>query len=379
MSAIEGVLCAGVLGSMVWIALIDAREFVIDTYLLLVLMVFGVLWQVFGRSGEVVAEGFWVPAIGAAMGAGCVLIQIGVARALGKRWPIFGGDSLLLGVFGWILGPVGLGWCLVIGAVCAVAHRVCLQRKRGRSVLRGYCPLAPGLTAGAVAVFLWLNAGMSLAQEAEPRAESPAPLSATESVLVDGVILPVDIAAIEVAVDWHKPLSFAAAVRRISQASGVVVEIEERPSRVAGGAVKLEEPAMLLMLFKGVLGDLVNEVSRRTGYEWTWRDGTLVFFRYWDTEHAPVVAEVKGSWLVDSNLYPTVRDVLGNWAKQVGWSVVWKAEHEYSVNADAAYSGEFLRAVDLLFADPGIRRSLVVSAYRQNRQLVVEDAGAIRR
>ena len=58
---------------------------------------------------------------------------------------------------------------------------------------------------------------------------------------------------------------------------------------------------------------------------------------------------------------------------------MWKAAHEYAVTADAAYSGEFLLAVDLLFADPGIRRSLVVTAYSANLQLVVEDAGAIRR
>ena len=379
MSAVEAVLAAGVIAVMLAIAAVDARRFVIDPRLVAALLAAGLLWQVFGAGETVVARGFWFPALGAALGVAAVVLQIAVARAAGRRWPLFGGDALLLGAFGWVLGPLGLGWSLVIGSVCAVAHRVCLQRRRGRSVLRGYCPLAPGFTAGALAVFVWLNAGMSLAQESGDAGSEAAPLRATESVVVEAQALPLEVAEREVSVEWHDPLAFAVVVRRIAQVSGVPVQVEERPSRVAGGAVELGEPDMVQLLFKGPLGALVDEVSRRTGYEWTWRDGTLVFFRYWDSEHVGGVRDVLGSWVVDKDLYPTVRQVLRNWAGRVGWSVVWKAEHEYAVNADAAYSGEFLRAVDLLFADPGIRRSLVVTAYSQNLQLVVEDAGAVRR
>ena len=379
MSAVDVALAAAVIGAMVAIAAQDARRFVIRPPLVAVLLGAGLLWQLFGPGEVVVAEGFWLPALGAVLGVGAVGMQIAVARAAGRRWPLFGGDALLLGAFGWVLGPVGLAWSLVIGSVCAVAHRICLQRRRGRSVLRGYCPLAPGLTVGAVAVFLWLNAGMSLAQDEAGAGEEAGPIRATESVVVDAVAMPAEVAEREVSVEWHEPVRFAAAVRRIAQASGVAVEVEERPSRVAGGAVELGEPDMLQMLFKGPLRVLVEEVSRRTGYAWTWREGSLVFYRYWDSEHAGAMEGLVESWLVDSELYPTVHEVLRNWASRVGWSVVWKAAHEYAVTADAAYSGEFLRAVDLLFADPGIRRSLVVTAYSANSQLVVEDAGAIRR
>ena len=379
MSAVDAVLAAAVTGAMVAIAAVDARRFQIRPPLVLVLLGAGVLWQVFGAGQAVVSDGFWVPAVGAALGVGLVVAQIGVALAAGRRWPLFGGDALLLGAFGWVLGPLGLAWSLVIGSACAVAHRVCVQRRRGRSVFRGYCPLAPGLTVGALAVFLWLHAGMSLAQEAEPEAADGEPMRATESVVVDAAAMPDEVAAREVSVEWHEPVSFAAAVRRIAQASGVAVEVEERPSRVAGGAVELEEPEPLQMLFKGALRVLVEEVSRRTGYAWTWRDGSLVFFRYWDSEHEGAMAGAVESWLVDKELYPTVHDVLRSWAGRVGWSVVWKSAHEYAVGADASYSGEFLQAVDLLFADPGIRRSLVVTAYSRNSQLVVEDAGAVRR
>ena len=280
MSAVDGLLAALVVGAMLAIAAVDARRFVIRPPLVAALLLAGLLWQLFGAGETVVARGFWVPALGAAIGVGAVGMQIAVARAAGRRWPLFGGDALLLGAFGWVLGPVGLAWSLVIGSACAVAHRVCLQRRRGRSVLRGYCPLAPGLTVGAVAVFVWLNAGMSLAQEADEGGGTPAPIRATESVVVEAVSLPPELAAREVEVEWHEPLRFAAAVRRIAQVSGVAVEVEERPARVAGGAVVLEEPAPLQMLFKGPLGALVDEVSRRTAYEWTWREGTLVFFRY---------------------------------------------------------------------------------------------------
>lgn len=379
MSAVDGLLALAVAGAMVAIAAVDARRFVIEPRLVALLLGAGLLWQLFGAGEAVVARGFWVPALGAALGVTAVVLQIGAARAAGRRWPLFGGDALLLGAFGWVLGPLGLGWSLVIGSLCAVAHRVCLQRRRGRSVLRGYCPLAPGFTAGALAVFVWLNAGMSLAEEAGGAGEKAGPLRATESVAVEAVSLPVALAAREVAVEWHEPVPFAEAVRRLARVAGVPVEVEERPARVAGGAVELAEPGMVQLLFRGPVAALVDEVSRRTGYRWTWREGTLVFFRYWDTEHEGGVAEEPGSWLVARDLHPTVRDVLRSWGGRVGWSVVWKAEHDYAVNADAAYSGEFLRAVDLLFADPGIRRSLVVSAYTRNRQLVIEDAGAIRR
>lgn len=379
MSAVDAVLVVAVIGTMLAIAVVDARRFVIRPPLIVVLLGAGLLWQLFGAGEAVVAPGFWVPALGAALGLAAVGTQIAVARLAGRRWPLFGGDALLLGAFGWVLGPVGLAWSLVIGSVCAVAHRVCLQRKRGRSVFRGYCPLAPGLTAGALAVFVWLNAGMSLAQDSATPPVETEPLRATESVVVDAVAMPAEIAAIEVSVEWHEPVRFAAAARRIAQVSGVAVEVEERPSRVAGGAVELGEPDELQLLFRGPLRVLVDEVSRRTGYDWTWRDGSLVFYRYWDSEHAGAMEAVVDSWLVDRELYPTVHDVLRSWASRVGWSVVWKAGHEYAVNADAAYSGEFLKAVDLLFADPGIRRTLVVTAYSRNLQLVVEDAGAMGR
>lgn len=385
MSAADAALAAAVVGAMLAIAAVDAKRFTIRPPLIAVLLTAGLLWQLFGGGAAVVENGFWVPALGAGLGVAVVLGQIGVAKALGRRWPLFGGDALLLGAFGWILGPVGLAWSLVIGSVCAVAHRVCLQRRRGRPVLKGYCPLAPGLTAGALAVFLWLNAGMSLAQEADEAgaaagsAQAGAPIRATESVVVDAVAMPAEIAAKEVSVEWHEPVRFAAAVRRLAQASGVPVEVEERPSRVADGAVELEEPAPLQLLFKGELRALVDELSRRTGYAWTWRDGSVVLYRYWDVEHAGGTAAGAGAWLVDRELYPTVRTVLENWAARAGWSVVWKAEHEYAVTADASFEGEFLGVVDMLFADPGIRRSLVVTAYSRNAQLVIEDAGAVRR
>lgn len=378
MSGLDAALAAAVVGAMLAIAAVDARRFTIRPPLIAVLLTAGLLWQVFGAGEAVVAAGFWVPAVGAALGVAVVGIQIAVAQALGRRWPLFGGDALLLGAFGWILGPAGLAWSLVIGSVCAVAHRVCLQRRRGRRVLRGYCPLAPGLTAGALAVFLWLNAGMSLAQD-EAGPDDAAPIRATESVVFEAEGMPAEVAGREVSVEWHEPVRFAAAVRRISQASGVPVEVEERPSRVAGGAVELGEPEPLQLLFKGELRALVDEVSRRTGYAWTWRDGAVVLYRYWDVEHAGGTDAGGGAWLVDRELYPTVRTVLENWAARAGWSVVWKAEHEYAVTADASFEGEFLGAVDLLFADPGIRRSLVVTAYSRNAQLVIEDAGAVRR
>ena len=139
----------------------------------------------------------------------------------------------------------------------------------------------------------------------------------------------------------------------------------------------------------------------RSGYDWTWADGAIVFYRHWDVEQrspestaATAAADKRKSgdeaevaaapyqgvplWIVDRARHPTLRDVLEDWGARAGWSVVWKPERRYSVGADASFAGAFLDAVDLLLAAPATRRSLVALAHEPNRYLVIEDAGAVR-
>ena len=429
MTAIDLFLAGLVLVAMAAIAVVDARRMIVDPRLVLALVGAGLLWRLFGSADT---GSLWNAGLGAALGVAVVAVPIAVAQWRRRRWPLFPGDAMMLGGLGFVLGPLGLGWSLLAGSAFGFLYRVCLQCRRGRPIHRGYCPLGPGMVAGAICVFLFVSMGGSLADDGatlpaplhpQPHAaasETLAPLhpgpaetgggtamlAATEIAPVR-VPLPAELAAREIAVDEAGPLSFAYATGRIATLAGVPVEVEERPSRVAGGAVSLSDPPEMSLVFEGRLPGLLNRVAAYTGYDWTWRDGFVVFYRHWDIEQrapgvpgaayqgvplyqrVPLSGEVEGRteeqagdragpWIVNRSRHPTLRSVLEDWAARAEWSVVWKPGRSYAIGADASFSGGFLDAVDLLLAAPATRRSLVALAYEPNRHLVIEAAGAVR-
>ncbi len=439
MTATDLVLIALVLTAMAAVAAVDARRAIVDARLVLALVGSGLLWRLFG---PVETGPLWSAGLGAALGVAVVAVPIAVAQLCRRRWPLFPGDAMLLGGLGFVLGPLGLGWALLAGSLCSLLYRVWLQRRRGRSFLKGYCPLGPGMVASAMAVFVFVNAGSALAADtpeiplppvhpgmqdaAASRIVMPAPppprpgstsaadrsamLAATELAPVR-TALPPSLAMRDVAVDEAVPLPFAAVAERIAIAAGVAVEIEERPARVAGGAVRLPDPPDTTLKFEGRLPGLLNLVTARTGYSWTWAGGAVVFYRYRDIEQRtpqgtaaaadrntgsgelPGAGELPGTgqvpdtpgpdrgdrlWVVDPARHGTLLDVLEDWGAQAGWSVVWKAARHYAVGARATLRGGFLDAADLLMGGPATRRSLVAFAHEPNRHLVIEDAGAVR-
>ena len=398
MTAIDLVLAGLVLAAMAALAVVDARRLLVEPLLVLALVGAGLLWRLFGSAP---AGSFWGAGLGAALGVLVVAVPIAVAHWCGRRWPLFPGDAMLLGGIGFVLGPLGLGWSVLVGSVCALLHRIWLQRRRGRPIGKGYCPLGPGMVAGAMAVFVFINAGGALADERAETTTPPAdavgtgggttPLAATEMAPVR-VPLPSPLATREISVDEPGTLPFAQVTESIATLGGVPVEVEERPSRVAGGALALPDPPDIAFAFEGSLPGLLNLVAARTGYDWMWADGAIVFYRHWDIEQRAPQA-VAGSqaeestgrqvgaaapWLVDRARHATLRDVLQDWGARAGWSVVWKAGRSYRIGADASFEGGFLDAVDLLLAGPATRRSLVALAYEPNRHLVIEAAGALR-
>ena len=407
MTATDLLLAGPVLIAMAAIGLVDARRMIVDPRLVLLLVGAGLLWRLLGSAAT---GSLWSAGLGAALGVAVVALPIALAQMRRRPWPLFPGDAMMLAGVGFVLGPLGLGWSLLAGSVCALVHRIWLQRRRGRSFRRGYCPLGPGMVAGAMMVFLFVNAGGSLAADRgtpwSGAAETlpplrPAPietaigtaaLAATELAPVR-MPLPASLAAREVAVDEAGPLPFAAVTERIATLAGVPVEVEERPARVAGGALTLSDPLNARLAFEGRLAGLLNRVAARSGYDWTWADGAIVFYRYWDVDQRmpPTSAEAAvradagvsegaddttASWTVDRARHETLRDVLEDWGAQAGWSVVWKPERDYAIGADASFGGAFLDAVDLLLAAPATRRSLVALAHEANRYLVIEDRGS---
>ena len=411
MSATDLVLIVLVLTAMAAVAVVDARRAIVDPRLVLALVGAGLLWRLFGPAET---GPLWTAALGAALGALVVAIPIAIAQLRRRRWPLFPGDAMMLGGLGFVLGPLSLGWALLAGSLCSLLHRAWLQRRRGRSFLRGYCPLGPGMMAGAMAVFVFVNAGGALAADGEivplppapppslkeslappapplrpgstAAASRPAMLAATELAPVRAP-LPSSLAALKAVINEPGPLPFAAVTERIAAVAGVPVEVEERPARIAGGAVRLPEPPGVGLLFKGRLPGLLNLVAARSGYDWTWTGGAIVFYRYRDVEQrapqeAPETGDRAGStatdWIVDPARHETLLDVLEDWGADADWSVVWKSGRRYAVRAGASFGGTFLDAVDMLMAAPATRRSLVALAHEPNRHLVIHDAEALR-
>ncbi len=432
MTATDLVLIVLVLTAMAAVAVTDARRAIVDPRLVLALVGAGLLWRLFGPAET---GPLWTGPAGAALGALVVAIPIAIAQLRRRRWPLFPGDAMMLGGLGFVLGPFSLGWALLAGSALSVLHRAWLQRRRGRSFFRGYCPLGPGMVAGAMAVFVCVNAGVALAAD-EPEIPLPPPHPALEDAAIPvpsdassrpgtnataaetgklpgrgelpgtpmltaselapvRMPLPSSLTQRRVGIDEPGPLVFAAIAGRIATLAGVAVEVEERPARVAGGAVTLPEPPAIPLAFEGTLPSLLNLVTERTGYEWAWAGGAIVFYRYRDSEqHIPGLeratrrideqaAAGQGGgatavWHIDRERHGTLRAVLEDWGARAGWSVVWTPRRDYAVRADAAFEGGFLDAVDGLLAAPATRRSLVAFAHEPNRHLVIEPAGALR-
>ena len=400
-----------VLAAMAALAVLDARRAVIDPRLVLALLAAASLWRYLSPGGN----SPWTPWTGMALGIAAIALPIMIAQWRGRRWPLYPGDAMMLGAFGFLLGPIGLAWTMLLGSAFSLAYRVWLQRRRGRRIRKGLVPLGPGMTAGAAVVFLSVNFGVALAAGEPPLLGVPAvsvtpapvmvsplpdiapdiepgraPLPATE-LAPAGTPLPDAIATRDLAFEQREPVSLPAALRRLTSLSGIATVIEERPARIAGGMAILPDAPPIRLVRRGDLAGLLDRLAVLSGYDWTWRDQTIVFYRYWDTDQraagvgsADRVDETApdGSWIVEAGAHKTLRGVLESWAREAGWILVWNAPRDYAVGSgpeeagDAEFRGGFLEAVDQLLAGDATRRTLSVLAYKANRHLVIGDAGA---
>ena len=405
----DAVLTGAVLVAMAGLAVHDARRALVDPRMVLALLGAAAAWRFAAPDG---AAGAWprlAPGVlGASLGVAAVMIPIGVAAWFGRRWPLYPGDAMMLGAFGFLLGVPGLAWTMLLGSGLALLHRFCVQRKRGRPFRKGLVPLGPGMCAAAAAVFLCMSFGVALAGDiraADTRAvdardvtaaplpavtaagETP-PLPATELAPVPAGLPPL-LAGRAVSVEEGESLPFPALVGRLSALADVPMRIEERPARISGGAAMLDDPPPLRLAWNGSLAGLLDRVARLSGYDWSWETrvpgGAVVFHRYWDvaergpepgagTERAGSSEAPNDGWTVDPDEHRTLRGVLESWAARAGWTLVWQAERDYAVGAAARFDGGFLEAADLLLGGPATRRTLDARAYRANRHLVVDDA-----
>ena len=110
------------------------------------------------------------------------------------------------------------------------------------------------------------------------------PLPATVSVDAPSRALPPELAAREVRIEQLEPLPFRELVGRIAETMGVEAALEERPGRVAGERVLHNAPVPFGLVMTGTVPAVLDELARHSGYDWTWSDGRLVFFRHADSE-----------------------------------------------------------------------------------------------
>ena len=376
---IAGLSSGLVLAAMAAIAILDARRAVVDPRLVLTLLGAAAVWRYLSPA----SDSPWLPWTGMALGIAAVALPIMVAQWRGRHWPLYPGDAMMLGAFGFLLGPVGLAWTMLLGSAFSLAYRVWVQRRRGRRIRKGLVPLGPGMTAGAAVVFLCVNFSVAFAA-------GEAPLPATE-LAPASTALPLAIATRDLVFEQREPVSFPAVLRRLSSLSGIATAIEERPARIAGGMAILSDAPPIRLVWRGALSGLLDRLAALSGYDWSWREGTVVFYRYWDIEQRTAAAGSAGlvdeavpddSWIVEAGAHKTLRGVLESWAHQAGWTLVWNSGRDYAVGSsleqagNAVFHGGFLEAVDQLLAGDTTRRTLSALAYKANRHLVIVDAGA---
>ena len=421
---IAGLSSGLVLAAMAAMAVLDARRAVVDPRLVLALVAAAAVWRYLSPDDD----SPWTPWTGMALGIAAVALPIIVAQLRGRRWPLYPGDAMMLGAFGFLLGPIGLAWTMLLGSAFSLAYRVWVQRRRGRPVRKNLVPLGPGMTAGAAVVFLCVNFGVAFAAGEPPPQDVPtvtgtastvtvsplpdiapgaAPLPATE-LAPASTALPEAIATRDLVFEQREAVSFPVAVRRLSSLSGIATAIEERPARIAGGTAILSDPPPIRLVWRGALAGLLDRLAVLSGYDWSWREGTVVFYRYWDIEQRAAAAGLPPAsvpagrdgqsdeaaagteWMVEAGAHKTLRGVLESWARQAGWTLVWNSARDYVVGSSpeqvpgsspgqalrAVFHGGFLEAVDQLLAGDTTRRTLSALAYKANRHLVIEDAGA---
>lgn len=135
---------AVVLGAIAWR---DATRFEVGWGEVLALGTLGLWWQ---------GAGAWLCVLaGAAFGGGAGIALMGMARTRGRPCPLLGGDVMLLGASGAVLGPLDLAVSWLLNVPAGIAWRWYLGRRRGRGWREGYVPMGPAYCASVGAVILW--------------------------------------------------------------------------------------------------------------------------------------------------------------------------------------------------------------------------------
>ena len=378
MTFLDAAFAASTIAFLAAIAAADCRTMTIPPVAPALLAVTGLAWHATSPSHfGLVSDAWWMPPAGLAAGLAVPAAMIIGAELRRRRWPLMPGDVFLLGGIGAVAGPLGLAWSLAAGTACSLLYRAFLQAKRGRPFATGYVPLAPGMAAGAAVVIIAMASGSGVAAEDDVLAMRDGEAIAAVVLAPEPDPGPPGAAGEIVYVDTGEALTLPELAARMEAATGRRIIIEERPSRT-GVTAALATAAPQAIVWDGSVTALFDHVAGRHGYRWEWRGAAVIFYRYWDAEFAALVAPSPDArqayWTIDTAAEATLAEVLDRWAGEAGWSLVWSAGSDYVLGADAVFEGSFLGAVDALLADPVTQATLTATAYRANRQLVIEEA-----
>jgi hypothetical protein len=87
------------------------------------------------------------------------------------------------------------------------------------------------------------------------------------------------------------------------------------------------------------------------------------------------VGDAKGTYIVEEGYM--LHQTINSWAEAAGWKIVWESEHDYVIEAHAAFSGDFVDASSQLFsAMKDARPSITVVYHKGNKVLVVSNHSA---
>jgi hypothetical protein len=69
-----------------------------------------------------------------------------------------------------------------------------------------------------------------------------------------------------------------------------------------------------------------------------------------------------------------LHQTLNEWAEATGWKVVWNSEHDYIIEANASFDGDFFKASsDLINAMGDARPQITVDYYQGNKVIVISN------
>ncbi|MDD9982733.1 MAG: TcpQ domain-containing protein [Gammaproteobacteria bacterium] len=214
-------------------------------------------------------------------------------------------------------------------------------------------------------------------------APAPEPVVATVRVVRERRALPEALESREVAFATRSPMRVERIAGQLADLLELSVVVEDRPAR-DGENVTLADSQLLTVASSGSVREVLNDVAAAAGYEWEYDDRALapriVLYRYrdaaWRAGHASADEREGRLWRMDPARHATVREVLEEWGRTAGWTVVWEVEDlDYAVSAAATFHGTFEEAVDALLRDTRGYRVLVPTAWRANRYLTVHAGG----